>query len=61
MYSDYPDSPEAVALGLLDRVLERGEPQQRSNRPTERRIIDLYVQCLAAVKHEPGAADPAWR
>ena len=54
--SDFPDSPEAVALALLDRVLERGEPQQRSNRPTERRIIELYVQCFAAVRGEPGAA-----
>jgi len=51
---DFPDTPEAVALALLDRILERDAPQRGSNKPDERRILDLYSQCLAAVTRPAG-------
>jgi hypothetical protein len=48
------NSPEAVALSLLEKIREREEPTQR-NEPPAARMIELYVQCLAAVtgKHQP--------
>ena len=48
MYSNYPDTPEAVALSLLEKILERGEP--KSKEPAAARMIALYAQCLAAVQ-----------
>ncbi|HTV90135.1 MAG TPA: hypothetical protein VME41_14065 [Stellaceae bacterium] len=50
---DFPDTPEAVALALLDRILERDAPRG-SNKTDERRILDLYSQCLAAVTRPAG-------
>ncbi len=51
---DCPETPEAVALALLDRILEREEPQPGANRPREQRLLDLYARCLAAAngRHE---------
>jgi hypothetical protein len=45
--NDCPDSPEAVALVLLEKILEREAPQR--NDTSAAQIIELYAQCLAAV------------
>lgn len=48
---NYPDAPEAVALALLEKILERDE--SKSNVPAAERLIALYVRCLAAVSNTP--------
>jgi hypothetical protein len=49
MYPTYPDSPEAVALSLLEKILER-EDQSRSNEPPAAHTLNRYAQCLQAVR-----------
>jgi hypothetical protein len=48
---DRPDAPEAVALELL-RLIEAREQKEarRSNIPESTRVLDLYAECLAAVR-----------
>jgi len=49
MNNSYPDSPEAVALSLLEKILEREGDSAQRNEPPAARMIELYAQCLAAV------------
>jgi hypothetical protein len=44
---DHPDCPEAVALVLLEKILEQDD-QTKSNLPPAARLLDLYAECLAA-------------
>ena len=42
--SDYPQTPEAVALALLERIILKDLGMDRSA------TLDLYAECLAATK-----------
>jgi hypothetical protein len=53
---DFPETPEAVALALLDRVLDRSEPERGTNKPRWQEILALYAECLAAVDGDRRAA-----
>jgi hypothetical protein len=63
MSSTYPDSPEAVALSLFEQIVKEQEEQQedrRRNAPKEHRareMLDLYAQCLAAIRGHRAASD----
>jgi len=48
--SGSPDSPEAVALRLLEMVLEReeGGERRRNDRRRAENLLDLYAECLVA-------------
>jgi hypothetical protein len=52
---DFPDTPEAVALALLDRILEREPEDRHSNKSAEQRVLGLYAQCLATVMTDRSA------
>jgi hypothetical protein len=61
---DFPDSPEAVALALLDRILERDKDAQAKvtrgdNRTKTAALLDLYADCLAAATGRRDAAATA--
>lgn len=49
---DYPDSCEAVALRLFERISEAEEKENRRGRnaPARQDLLELYVKCLAAVR-----------
>jgi hypothetical protein len=53
---DHPDSPEAVALVLLEKILERDD-QTKSNLPAAARMLDLYAVCLRAATGDRVAFD----
>ena len=46
----FPDSPEAVALALMDRILEHDESarSRRHNQTTADAMLELFSQCLEA-------------
>jgi hypothetical protein len=46
--STYPESEPAIALWLMERILER-EDQTKRNEPVAAHTLDLYAQCLQAV------------
>jgi len=48
---DYPDSPDAVALALFDRICNAEEKEDRRGRnvPTRHDMLALYAECLKAV------------
>jgi hypothetical protein len=53
MYTQYPDSPEAVALELWNRIREaEGNPPAERGRNVPRRadLLALYSQCLTVVR-----------
>jgi hypothetical protein len=54
---NHPDSPEAVVLALLDRILDRDDAKRGDNRPTGAALLDLYAECLAATTGRRQAAD----
>lgn len=47
-FQNWPDSPEAVAPSLLEKILERDDQTNR-NEPPATRLIALYAECLAVV------------
>lgn len=47
--TSWPDAPEAVALALMEKILERDD-QTRRNEPPAARILALYAECLAVVQ-----------
>jgi hypothetical protein len=53
---DYPDSLEAVALSLLEKILERDD-QPKTNEPPAARLISLYAQCLEVVRGDRMSPD----
>lgn len=51
MMGSYPDSPEAVALALFREIHEAERKDgRRLNEPPTQRMLDLFAQCLDAVK-----------
>ena len=47
---DYPESIEAVALKLFERISEAEEKEERRrNLPVRRDLLDLYAACLSTV------------
>lgn len=55
MTKSFPDSPEAVAYALLLLILER-QGDASHNQPPQAWILDLFVECLAAVYGESSGA-----
>jgi hypothetical protein len=59
--SDYPETPEAIALELMREILRREEgendrPERRRNRSGRDEVLDLYAACLLAA-HGDRASD----
>ncbi|MDE2107217.1 MAG: hypothetical protein KGL39_59015 [Patescibacteria group bacterium] len=53
--TSFPDSPEACALVLFAMVLAL-EPERR-NEPARRWALDLFADCLRAVRGERGQGE----
>lgn len=55
----YPDSPEGVALALMDKIL--ADEGFRSNQPPAARLLWLYQQCLETVCRDRESPTFPWR
>lgn len=56
---DFPDSPEAVAFGLLCLILGVSDPMGHSGARDAAGVLALYRQCLSTVKES--ADTPEYR
>jgi hypothetical protein len=57
------DTPESIALILLEKILEREDPLQKRNEPPAARLLDLYAECLMATNGDrliPKHAATGW-
>jgi hypothetical protein len=58
--SNWPDSPEGVALALMDRILEQEENERRNTRRSRADMLALFRECVAAVNSRGGDDRPGW-
>lgn len=45
---DFPETPEAVALSLMNFILGLRQAKACCAEPTRAEVLDLYVECLRA-------------
>ena len=59
---DFPDSPESVALVLMQEIMKREEAAEHHERPDRRNrrtrddMLDLFGECLKAARGERNAS-----